>query len=219
MREKGNNFRETMSALIDGEVSEFEIRRLLSSLDGHEHEELREAWNRYNIASSVIRGETFLKQVDFQLQVADEVNMEFDDQSDYSWTLSGFARQFSVAASVALITVLGVQQLNLSWFHLELENTGVRHDLVENEIRSQMQYPKGFEPRIDAQTVSTDPVVADPDRWELNLNKHPIPDTSSEVGQQEIDDQVGITSHKVNHNNSQKLSNDMRQQESSSAKH
>ncbi len=213
MVEKGNNFRETLSALVDGEVSEFELHRLLKSLNGDELEELREVWNRYNITSSVIRGETFSKEVDYQLRIADEVNLECDDQANNSWTLSGFARQFSVAASVAFITVVGVRQINLSWFDAEIEHTGIRHNLVKHEVRSEMQYPEGFKPRIDAQTVSTDSVLAKPDRWKLNLSKNSVSDSSSALKEDDVNDQVEVTSNEGNHKSHQKPANDMRQEE------
>ena len=52
------NLEETLSALMDGEVDDLELRRLLKQLPGHaQRQELLARWQRYHIASSVLHGE------------------------------------------------------------------------------------------------------------------------------------------------------------------
>jgi sigma-E factor negative regulatory protein RseA len=47
--------KESLSAVMDGEADEFEIRRVLN--EAAEDSELRGVWERYHLVSSVIRGE------------------------------------------------------------------------------------------------------------------------------------------------------------------
>ena len=50
-------FPETLSALVDGEVDELELRRLLAALDQadeHEAERLLAQWSRFNTISDVL---------------------------------------------------------------------------------------------------------------------------------------------------------------------
>lgn len=55
MTEKADNpLKESLSALLDGEASEFELRRILKSGD---ETEAREIWQRYQIASALLRGD------------------------------------------------------------------------------------------------------------------------------------------------------------------
>ncbi|MFC6671678.1 MucB/RseB C-terminal domain-containing protein [Marinobacterium aestuariivivens] len=51
----GDQFSDSLSALVDGEASEFEVRRLLDRLD--QQSELGRKWQRYHLIRSVIRGE------------------------------------------------------------------------------------------------------------------------------------------------------------------
>ena len=48
-----DGIRESLSALMDGEADELELRRVLARLD--EDEELKEQWHRYHVIQSVIR--------------------------------------------------------------------------------------------------------------------------------------------------------------------
>lgn len=46
---------ESLSALVDGEADELEIRRVLNQLE--QDDELRQRWNRYQLIGSALRGE------------------------------------------------------------------------------------------------------------------------------------------------------------------
>lgn len=50
-----DQFNDTLSALVDGEASDFEMRRLLSTLD--EQPALGEKWRRYHLTRSALKGE------------------------------------------------------------------------------------------------------------------------------------------------------------------
>ncbi len=53
--QQGYSLEETLSAMVDGEASELELRRALQALDGENGQDLRARWQRYHLASSAIR--------------------------------------------------------------------------------------------------------------------------------------------------------------------
>lgn len=103
---------ESLSALVDGEVSELELRRLLKA-DDKAFEELRSQWSRYHMASSSLKQE--LPNVDF-CDLSGAIKEAIDEEPAHTaktskpktgiW--SGVGR-FAIAASVAGAVVLGVQ--------------------------------------------------------------------------------------------------------------
>lgn len=102
--------RESLSALLDDEADELEVRRLLSALD--KQPELRRTWHRYSIARQAMAGQAFLA-VDISSQVREEI------EHGRALPAAGGLRQrllrpvasFAVAASVAATVVIGGQQL------------------------------------------------------------------------------------------------------------
>jgi len=63
--------------------------------------------------------------------------------------------RFAVAASVAFVAIIGVQQLN----QLEPTQQGANSDLVAGQLEDQVkgpasQYPSGFQPNVQARTVN-----------------------------------------------------------------
>lgn len=110
--------KETLSALFDGEADELEMRRLLSGLDA----ETCAQWRRYQLLRDAAQNK--LGDCDLQISIVDKVAAQIALEPDIrpsvaqvavlvkkdSWIkpLLGFA----TAASVAFITVLGVQQFN-----------------------------------------------------------------------------------------------------------
>ena len=50
-----DKLKESLSAVIDSEADEFELRRVLDEIG--KNIELRETWDRYHLVSSVIRGD------------------------------------------------------------------------------------------------------------------------------------------------------------------
>ena len=114
------SLQESLSALMDGEATELEIRRLLKA-DDASYEEIRSAWCRYQVSSSSVKKET--PNVDYRdlslsisAAVAEEpVHSSKTNTSEAKATekvktsiWSGMGR-FAVAASVAGAVVLGVQ--------------------------------------------------------------------------------------------------------------
>ncbi|MFT6101594.1 MAG: sigma-E factor negative regulatory protein RseA [Granulosicoccus sp.] len=110
---------ESLSALIDGEANELEVRRLLKA-DDEAFEVLRADWSRYQLASNSMkkasREEHIVEYRDLSLSISSAIEKEpahsvkegkSSNKTNASlW--SGVGR-FAVAASVAGAVVLGVQ--------------------------------------------------------------------------------------------------------------
>lgn len=105
----GDQFKESLSALMDGEAEELELRRLLTS----ESSEVDKQWARYHLARDVIQGNdqaSHFQHLDISQQVAEAIRQEpvlgQQDTTNKWWKpMAGFA----VAASVAMAVVVGVQ--------------------------------------------------------------------------------------------------------------
>lgn len=94
-----NVSREQLSALLDGELSEFELRQLLQQRLTSEYQELA----RWQLVKDVLKGQTVAAApADFAGQIAQAVNQEKHDTKPQWW--SGLAKSV-VAASVAAATV------------------------------------------------------------------------------------------------------------------
>jgi sigma-E factor negative regulatory protein RseA len=100
---------DTLSALMDDEAQELELRRLLRDLDTRPEE--RQRWARYNLARAALRGEPILRAPDFAASVraALDGDAEMTASSVPGWRRA--VASFAVAASVATIVVLGGQQM------------------------------------------------------------------------------------------------------------
>ena len=110
----------SLSAIIDGEADEFELRRVLDEID--KNEELRATWERYHLIGARLRGERIDTQAKLRQQVWDELDFA-EEVDDVSQLPSGIAvdddpqsqpkRQLgrwtgiAVAATVAIAVVLG----------------------------------------------------------------------------------------------------------------
>lgn len=104
---------ESLSALMDGEADELEVRRLLNQLE--QDDELRATWHRYQLLGAVMRGEP-VATVDLSRGIRQALDGEPMDELGsaaplaagasprWRWLASG-----AVAASVMLAVLLGVQ--------------------------------------------------------------------------------------------------------------
>lgn len=111
--------KESLSALMDGEADELEVRRILNQLD--KDDELRENWKNYHLMGSLMREESF-DSIDLTLGINNaldgidtlsdsgthKTNQEAPAQSA-SWYKP--LTSVAVAASVTLAVLLGVQSI------------------------------------------------------------------------------------------------------------
>jgi sigma-E factor negative regulatory protein RseA len=111
MHQTGN---EALSALLDGEADELELRRLLKSLDSDSEsaEELLRQWQRFHLAQDVLhdRGvpvsDSLLGRINAQLESEEQyASAVAAPQSGWQSTISRLA----IAACVAVVAVVALQ--------------------------------------------------------------------------------------------------------------
>ncbi len=111
---------EELSALMDGETSELELRRLLKNIESDQA--LCQKWSRYQLASSILKGQTQGKALDWQkVDISARVQQAIADEPAYQGTAqpksrirSGLIKPFAnvaVAASVSAAVIVGWQSL------------------------------------------------------------------------------------------------------------
>ncbi|RUR32461.1 anti-sigma factor [Vreelandella andesensis] len=113
-----HNTRESLSALMDSESDELELRRVLKSLP--DDSDAAETWRRYHLARSMMQGERNVDvSVDLSAGIMDRLRDEpapaFEDDVVISSARPGglsFARGAGVAAAVSLMVITGVQFFN-----------------------------------------------------------------------------------------------------------
>jgi len=103
---------ETLSAMLDDEAQDLEIRRVLRDLDAdQERQEVRGHWYRLQIARAAMQGEAVIAAPDFAARVAQAIDAE---PAPGETRVAGWRRavgSFAVAASVAAVVVVGGQSL------------------------------------------------------------------------------------------------------------
>lgn len=144
-----------LSAMMDGEAGEFELRRTLGLIS--RNPELRCKWNRYHLAAAAMRGELSSATPDLSGRIAAALEREPGPRSRNALrTLSRVA----VAASVAVLTVVGVRYV--------VPTTGAGRDAqvavsgplggqsqATGQVASVLQSPVGMRlPRVHVATVS-----------------------------------------------------------------
>ena len=161
MSESEKRLLESVSALVDGEASEIELHRILKQLDAdhaNQDQSVGSKWSRYHSVSQAM-ADTPLGGVD----ISQSVSSAIAEEPTYATTFSSTARsklysmgRFAVAASVAFVAIIGVQQLN----QLEpSQQQGASSDLFASQLEDQVkgpatQYPSGFQPNVQARTVN-----------------------------------------------------------------
>ncbi len=117
---------ESVSALMDGEIADFELRRTLERIEAEP--ELTKMWQRYHLVRSVMRNEEVGKP---DLDISSLVMSALDDEPEFSTSdahmpkhddeksAQGTESQFwkplasmAAAASVTAMVILGVQNTN-----------------------------------------------------------------------------------------------------------
>ncbi|MGK0250423.1 MAG: sigma-E factor negative regulatory protein RseA [Oleispira sp.] len=116
--------KESLSALMDGEADELEIRRVLNQLD--KDDELRDHWKNYHLMGSLMRDESF-DSLDLTLGVnqildgelapngaANSNTLKSPRETNVQKSRSAWYKPLTsvaVAASVTLAVLLGVQSI------------------------------------------------------------------------------------------------------------
>lgn len=126
---------ESISALMDAESTELEVRRILKG--AAKDNELSETWRRYHLAQSMLKGQSIHSTVDISAGVMAAID-SIDLQSDTSSHASGDSKvvkkadrwyqgaaSMAVAASVTLAVLIGVQTLSNDTVTREVRQAGV----------------------------------------------------------------------------------------------
>lgn len=122
---------ESLSALLDGESDELEVRRSLKEIE--QHGELLETWRRYHMIGAAMRGEPLVPQVDLSKGIRQALDGEpMDDVIEplqavavtkrsgrMRWLASG-----AVAASVTLAVLFAVNTQEISNTSLVAQGAG-----------------------------------------------------------------------------------------------
>lgn len=103
---------EAVSAAMDGEAAELELRRLLAAPD-EEAAEVRRRWARYQLARDVMHGQPVSPGLDLASAVSAAIAAETAQPAAQRESRRGLRiGRFAVAASVALAVLAGVR-----WYH------------------------------------------------------------------------------------------------------
>ena len=157
MSDHKERLEQSLSALMDGEASEMETHRLLKAVA--EDPQLRDRWTRYHMASASIKGEPATTSIDYSAAISAAIDQEPAHRRSALTVFAGSAGRFAIAASVALVAVFGVQQLNSPAGTSLINDSGAISEFAGVETAAEntgpaIQFPSGFQPTINARTVS-----------------------------------------------------------------
>ena len=104
--------RESLSALMDSEATEFELRRALKHYD--ENSEDAQVWRRYHLARTLMREQSINSTVDISSQVmasiSEEQSTQVEETKTSSWSAVG---SMAIAASLTLAVMIGLNSAQL----------------------------------------------------------------------------------------------------------
>lgn len=169
MSESKKRLTESVSALVDGEVSELELHRILKELEleitnqsEHNDQGIAGKWSRYNLISQAMVN-TPLGSKDISKSITNAIAQEKTHKTNFLQDIlqAKSVGRFAVAASVAVMAIVGVQQLN-STDPLQNNNlpaTMTASNSAEQLQRPANQFPVGFQPNLEARTVNAGGVI------------------------------------------------------------
>lgn len=148
--------KESLSALMDGEADELEIRRVLNQLD--QDDELRDNWKNYHLMGSLMREESF-DSIDLTKGINQALDGEFAANGSLDTGVSGLTEEsnaqnkrhawykpltsVAVAASVTLAVLLGVQSIepnnSLGLADANLNSSQVQGELTASTLTTEEQ--------------------------------------------------------------------------------
>ena len=107
------SLRESLSALMDDEAEQLEVRRVLHA--GEQDAEIRHSWDRYQLARSIMHKEPWYTDVDLSSGIAAALAEEPVLKPASAPVASRWKTQlgrFAVAASVTVAVLIGVRMVN-----------------------------------------------------------------------------------------------------------
>ena len=169
MSESKKRLTESVSALVDGEVSELELHRILKELEletanhsEHNDQGIAGKWSRYNLISQAMVN-TPLGSKDISKSITDAIAQEKTHKTNFlqEFIQARSVGSFAVAACVAVMAIVGVQQLNSL---NPLQNSTLPAAMTASNSAEQLQrpanqFPVGFQPNLEARTVNAGGVI------------------------------------------------------------
>ena len=157
MSDINTRLKESLSALMDDAADELEVQRTLKAVS--EDNELRETWQRYQLARTAMRGETTAIKMDLSASVAaaiaDEPSHNMTAERPTGQLFKTLSR-VAIAASVTVAVVLGVQQYS------QTDGTAGTQVIADGSETS-APLPSPFDTPIPTRTVSdTDEAQTEP---------------------------------------------------------
>ncbi|GAB2196194.1 sigma-E factor negative regulatory protein [Sessilibacter sp. MAH4] len=187
--------KQSLSALMDGEASELEVRRLLQQSD--KDAEVRETWSRYQLAGRLLRGEqAAVPMIDLSASISELISEEethsvaapVEKKAGLS-RFFGHAGRAAIAASVAVVAVFVVNT------YQDAPSEGAAPVVAEIQAPASSNndaanLPIGYgTDGLSARTVSTDSSRYDEKRRSAQPVQF-IPRTDSRTGQSEVSNAV-----------------------------
>ncbi len=147
--------KESLSALLDNETDDLELRRLLKSYESDA--DIRETWERYNLAQALMHDEAIPVSKDLstriQGQLADEPALTAPRFSNWQQNLTKVA----IAASVAAVFIVGVQtNLNQSPAPEVVSQEALSAEVIESQAPSLLAENVSIEVDPQAQQLLKD---------------------------------------------------------------
>jgi sigma-E factor negative regulatory protein RseA len=141
---------ESISALVDGQASEMELRRIMKASETDQ--EVRSTWARYQAVSQTLQGET---PASLSIDLSDSIRAAIDAEPDHKKSWLQNLSKMAVAASVAGAVVFTAQFTNQQLQETpEVATANVQAPAVSPATLS---LPAGFQaPSVSARTVSSE---------------------------------------------------------------
>lgn len=101
------NFSESLSALLDDEADDLELRRLLKSCDSNPG--IKETWERYNLVQGLMHNDAIIVSKHLSERISEQLAVEpVPSQPHFANWQQGFTKVV-IAASVAVIFIVFIQ--------------------------------------------------------------------------------------------------------------
>jgi Negative regulator of sigma E activity len=166
-----NRIEESLSALMDGEATELEVRRILKESSGDPLH--RDKWHRYQLASAAMKRDLPPSFVDLSSKISEAL----DQEPAHSTRFSGFYQSLgkvAIAASVTMVAVFGVQQIQSTSAPGQPQAT-VASEKASESGDAQFQLPAGFDlPPVSARTVSAGSQMPSQPRPTVLVSTRPV---------------------------------------------
>ncbi|XGA78805.1 sigma-E factor negative regulatory protein [Halomonas sp. CH40] len=132
------NTHESLSALMDGESDELELRRVLKGLD--DDSDAADTWRRYHLARSLMQRD---REIDVSMDLSAGIMARIQEESPeqvaapaettprQKVSSMSFARGAGIAAAVSLMVITGVQYFNSGTDPIEQPSNNVANNATQ----------------------------------------------------------------------------------------